>query len=183
MKLLFVATVIILAMLIELLSGSIGLYLPLTALVAFYLYGSMSLEIGIFVALLAGIILDLVYGRTLILTPIILIVAIGAGWCLHRKRPELLLETIPSGIAVGIVVAVGASVMRLLNGLPHPFQRLPWEMVWLGGIGLLLFPLVIIILDPIAQQLGFPRFIKKSRSRWNQHSQGSSRLRAQESQD
>ena len=116
MKAVFLITVTALAMLAELLAGNVGIYLPLTAYAVFYFTCSISAAAGVAAAIVAGTVLDLIYGRTLLLTPLILLAALAAGWSLRRNQMETLLEAALPGMAIGATAALGAAALRMPGG-------------------------------------------------------------------
>ncbi len=180
MKPYFLVTVTALAMLAELLFGNLGIYLPLTAYAVFYFLCSFSAAAGIAAAIVAGTVLDLIYGRNFLLTPFILLAACGAGWSLRRNRMETLLEAALPGMAAGVAAALGAAAFQLPGGRPPSLQLLVWQLIWFGVTGLLLLPLTVLLLDSIAHTLGLPQFLKESRSRLNRNPLGSRPRRVRE---
>ena len=179
MKAAFLITVTALAMLAELLAGNVGIYLPLTAYAVFYFTCSISAAAGVAAAIVAGTVLDLIYGRTLLLTPLILLAALAAGWSLRRNQMETLLEAALPGMAIGATAALGAAALRMPGGQP-PSWLLLWQAVWFGSIGLLLLPLTVFVLDSAARTLGLPEFLKETRSRLNRNQLGSRPRRVRE---
>lgn len=179
MKAVFLITVTALAMLAELLAGNVGIYLPLTAYAVFYFTCSISAAAGVAAAIVAGTVLDLIYGRTLLLTPLILLAALAAGWSLRRNQMETLLEAALPGMAIGATAALGAAALRMPGGQP-PSWLLLWQAVWFGSIGLLLLPLTVFVLDSAARTLGLPEFLKETRSRLNRNPLGSRPRRVRE---
>ena len=107
MKAVFLITVTTLAMLAELLAGNVGIYLPLTAYAVFYFTCSISAAAGVAAAIVAGTVLDLIYGRTLLLTPL-----------MRRNQMETLLEAALPGMAIGATAALGAAALRMPGGQP-----------------------------------------------------------------
>ncbi len=154
-----------LALMLELLAGQLGLPLLLVALVIYYALLTTSTAMGFAIAIAAGILIDLIYGRTLPVTPVILAAALLTGRLIHLKEPTHPLETALPGMGIALVAILGNSVARLaLSTLPGKFNELIWELIFFGAVGLVIMPVLTIILDGIGRKLGLDTAIQEPKS-------------------
>ena len=179
MKAIFLIIMTSLMMLVELLLGNVGLYLPLTAYAVFYFTGSISTEAGAVTGIFAGIVLDLIYGRAVLLTPLILLAALVAGRSLRHKQAKTLIDVALPGLIIGAVAVVGAALLRVPDR-QYSFSLLLWQTIWFGSVSVVLLPLTVFLLDSIAHLLVLPEFLTLPHSRLNYNPLGSRPHRVRE---
>lgn len=149
----FILLTLFFAIYCEVLVGSIGIIIPLTALSVFYFSVSFGWKSGIFIGIIAGTILDMLYGRTFPLSAYtMLAVAIFSLIWLHQGEPEsVLLHFLPGTVSSFINVFP----FLLLNtihygGIANNFFILLFSMV----AGALMLPVLILVYDFLAKKLG-----------------------------
>ena len=153
------------SLLIEFLTGQIGLPLLLAALVVYYISLADSLEMGFTVAIGFGILTDLVYCRSLPVTAAILCAALLAGRLIRIKPPNHPLETAMPGMGVALVALLGGGLARIaLSRQPENFADLGWQLIFFGVIGLCLMPLLTAGLDAAGGKLGLAPAVQDAKS-------------------
>lgn len=155
MKAVFVFTLLWASLLVELLTGLIGLPLLLAALVIYYVSLVTSLGIGFSAAIGFGILTDLVYGRELPVTAAILAAALLTGRLVRLSPPTHPLETALPGMGIALAGLLGSGIARLaLSGQPANFREFLWELIFFGALGLFLMPLMTVLFDAVGRKLG-----------------------------
>ena len=143
----------------EVIIGSQGIILPLTSLSLFYLSISLGWRTGLLISIVAGTAIDMLYGRSYIITPFLMILTVGVStvW-LHRGDPvSILPNLIPGALAAFIVtfppVAVGIY-----------YRESYTDGFWLLSVsivsGAFLLPVIISFLDTVAEKCGLPLYRK-----------------------
>ena len=166
MKICFEITVLALLLLAELLIGNVGLNLGLTAFALFYFSVTISMENALFGAVICGCVLDGIYGRPGLFSPLILIGAVLGGWALRRYAAYHLLESMLPGVLIGEVVTLGGALaVRWWGGAPPRLEMLIWQTIFNGALGLLLMPALVAVLDYFATVLRLNGFMTGPRSR------------------
>ncbi len=146
----------------ELLAGSYGLMLPITAMLIFYFSVSNGWRVGLFSAVLAGTIIDLTFGRSWFLTPVLLAMTVGFAmiWFRRVEAKSIFLNSIPGAIIAFICIC------PLL--LPDPwFLGLNFTSLFQASSMLLfsmlfaaiLLPFLVILLDIASEKLGFELYV------------------------
>ena len=143
----------------EVIIGSLGIILPLTSLTLFYLSISLGWRNGLLIAVVAGTSIDMLYGRSHIITPFLMILTVGVSmvW-LHRGDPvSILPNLIPGALAAFIVT------------FPPVAVSIYYQESYIRGIrllsmsvisGALLLPVIISFLDSVAERCGLPLYRK-----------------------
>ena len=165
MKALYFFVLLFLALLIELLAGSFVLPLFLPALVIYYLSLSGRTGAAFYLAVLFGVLLDLVYGRELPTTALVLVAALSAGRLIRLKAPVHPYETALPGMGVALIAILGDGVVSLtLTREPEALGTFFWKLIFFGALGLFLMPLLTIGLDAVGKKLGFPGALREPKS-------------------
>ena len=102
----FIFLLIFLSIYIEVLAGSMGILFSLTALSVFYFSISHGWSVGLFVGLCAGTILDMLYGRGLLLTQFSMMMVTGFSvfWLHHGEPESVLLHFLPGAVISFIAI-------------------------------------------------------------------------------
>lgn len=157
-RVIYIFLVLFLAMVFQIYLGNIGLIVPLTALLVFYLTIVFDWQMGMLSGVFAGIILDLLYGRTLFISPCInILVSILAIVWLHKGELKFLaLQMFPAAILslLYIVPFVYLTYQQTQHGFFLAMKGLGVIAVS-TVISMLLFPCIIKVLDVINGPLGF----------------------------
>lgn len=131
---------------LQLLIGATGLILPITALSIFYLSIISDWQTGIITAAVTGSVVDLLYGRTIFLSPLLLIIIslLAILWLYKGELKYIPFQFIPGG------------VISLIYICPELFFT---YHVHEQGFYLFLEKLLIVLLSFILSSLIFPPFI------------------------
>ncbi len=165
MRICFEITALTVLLLLELLLGNLGLNLSLTAFVLFYFAVTISLGNALFAAVLCGIVLDALYGRSWPLSPLILTAAVLGGWNLRRYAAYHLLDSVLPGLLIGEIATLGSAWAVHLWGSVPPSDILLWQLIFNGAVGVLLMPVIVLVLDRAASALDLAGFLGTPRSR------------------
>lgn len=153
----FIFLSLFLAIYLEVLVGSMGIIIPLTALSVFYFSVAFGWRMGLFIGLFAGTILDMLYGRAFLLSPYtMLAVAIFSFFWLHQGEPEsVLLYFLPGAISAFISVFP----LLLVNSIYYGGVLSNFFMLVFSSIaGAMLLPIMIPIYDSLARKLGLLQY-------------------------
>ena len=151
--------VVFLSVYFEVMAGAMGIIVPLAALTVFYLSISFGWRAGLITGTLAGLALDMLYGRELILTPCFMMLTVGAAeFWLYRGDPVSILPNLIPGAAAAFLTSFPALAVNSYNtgALMHNFHLLVFSTV----SGALLLPLIISLLDYAAEKFGLPLYRK-----------------------
>ena len=145
-KVVYIFLLIFISIFTQILIGSAGLILPITALSIFYLTIITNWQTGTVTAVIAGSIVDILYGRTIFLTPVLLVIIalLAILWLYKGELKYLPFQTIPAGLISFIYIC------------PHLFFT---YHVYEHGFYLLLGKFLIVLLSLILSSLIFPPFI------------------------
>ena len=165
MRALYVFMLLFLSLLAELLAGSYGIPLFLSALVIYYIALAGPSGAAFYLAVLFGVTLDLVYGRTLPTTAVVLVAALTVGRLIRLKAPVHPFETALPGMGVVLVALFGGGVVRLaLANEPEPLGMFFWNLIFFGALGLFLMPLLTIVFDHAGKKLGLSGALSEPKS-------------------
>lgn len=145
-KVVYIFLLIFISIFIQILVGSTGLILPITALSIFYITIITEWQTGILTAAIAGSIIDILYGRTIFLSPLLLaIIALFAVvWLYKGDLKKLPIQIVPAGCISFTYICPSLFTTYYMH--EHGFY-------------LLLGKLVIVLLSAILSSLIFPFFI------------------------
>jgi len=148
---------------LEILFGTFGIILPLTALLIYYLSAVFGWGVFLFIGIIAGIFIDSLYGRSIFISPAVLggVAMIPAFWTPNPEKVPLMLYTLPGMIASAGTVGPVLLLHNLTEGISlqsglHQLSQLLFA-VFCGAI---LMPSLILLLDFIAFKLGIETFRK-----------------------
>lgn len=155
----FIFLVIFLSIYLEVLAGSMGIIVPATAIALFYLSIAYGWRCGLLVSLIAGTVIDMLYGRSMLITPycMMLTVPVSLIW-LHKGDPSSILPNlIPGSIAAFIVAFPPLLINAFFNGIYlHNFYLLVFSIL----CGAFMLPVVISLLDFVAERQRLPLYRK-----------------------
>lgn len=153
----FVFLVVFFSLYFEVMAGSMGIFFPLTPLVVFYFAINRGLITGMFIGLVAGAVLDLLYGRTLLLSPFTMMAAAGISlFWLHQGDPE----SVPLHFLPGAFVAfITTFPLLLINYVQYgSFLENFFNLVFCTVAGAILLPIMIPFLDSLAKKVELPLY-------------------------
>lgn len=153
----FIFLIIFFSLYFEVLAGSMGLIIPLTALSIFYFAIAHGWVTGIFVGILAGTTLDMLYGRTLMLSPfsMMFVAGISVLW-LHKGEPDsVVLHFFPGALVAFIAVFPILLINTIFYGaIVSNFFILVFSI----ATGAILLPILIPLYDSWAKKHGIPLY-------------------------
>lgn len=172
-KNILLAVMLLLAMMAELIIGSIGWILPLTLPVFYFLTLNTVWYAAGFAAVAAGIILDLALGRTFPVSIPALLVMTLAAYQLRRPQPSELPEVL--GSIAGSVA--GAEAVYAVFATSEYSWGLLLQWLILSAAGIVLTIPVILIGRFLLEQLALPDCFTPRSALWKKHrmQSGSSR--------
>jgi len=158
-KIAFIFLTVFISIYCEILAGALGIILPVTVLSMFYISIAYGWNTGLAAGIIAGTVIDMLYGRSVIITPFFMMPAVAAAeFWLHRGDPVSVLPNLMPGALVAFLVSfpVLASNSYHTGVWLHNFYLLVFSVV----SGALLLPLIIAFLDRLAEKLGLPLYRK-----------------------
>ena len=150
--------------LLEVLLGSSGVLLPLTAMVAFYFYVLRCWRQALLLSWAIGTMVDMAYGRSFpyYLVLLLLVLLIARVWKGYQMTHLYVAQAVP-GIVIGAVTGIFASATSLMTlGEDTPFPVLSFVWLTLKSIGLTAFvlPMLVWLLESCTKVLGLRRFTR-----------------------
>jgi hypothetical protein len=163
--------ILFIAIVLEVLIGSLGIIAPFTALALFYFVPILGKYPAISTAIITGFFIDDLYGRTFICTPITLtiVVIVAYTWIVSINSRNNIFHSIP-GIFIAIIYIAPLTLISLFK------MAITKDLIIQNGsiliIGILIssisLPVLITLLDFLSKQLGFELF----KDYWKKHFQG-----------
>lgn len=155
----FIFLVLFTAIFMEVICGALGWLIPLSALAIFHISIVYGWKRGMLLGVLAGSVIDSLYGRIVLTTPfaMILIAAGGVLW-LHKGDTSSILPNFLPGALAGFAVALP---QLFLNAWSQKTIFLNMEVLVFATIsGSLILPAMIAFLDYISERSGLPMYLK-----------------------
>jgi hypothetical protein len=147
----------------QFMAGNLGLYLPLVPLGIFYFSINGGWLRGTAAAIIAGLIIDMLYSRPYLLSSwlYILVVIFAAYWLIYQSTRQLSASILP-GLAIPAIVLVpqwllivaginDVSMFILKTSLPMTVFCLLFSAAFL--------PVLILILDKMCRKCGLPLYV------------------------
>jgi len=155
----FIFLIIFSSVYFEVIAGTMGIILPLTAISIFYLSITFGWKKGLLLSLIAGTIIDMLYGRTVIVTPyfMIMIVAASMFW-LHKGDPVSILPHLIPGATAAFLVSfplLAVNTYRTEMYIDNFFLLIGCIVA-----GAVLMPIMIAFFDYLAEKQGLPLYRK-----------------------
>lgn len=162
----FIATLLLLFALPELIAGAFGTVLPLTGALICYLTLIYSWRTGIAAGFAVGVVLDLAFGRDFPWLVIAFAFLVLIAWGFRHNRefrdwPDLILPMLASlaGMELIFFIAELSGCDGSWEAVAGLLGLLVWNCVWGTLLGCLVAPL----LDWLAGMLGLPHALKSER--------------------
>ena len=164
MRKFFYFTILLLALLADLLIGNIGFSISLSAAVLLYIAGAAGIKYALWASVLTGVFLDMNYARPETFSAVILPLAVGAG-CYFMPKKEYryqLYRSLFSGAATGGVFVLGnaAAIFMLYGKTGYPsgiLSQFAASMLF----GVCSFPVLVLVLDSLAKKINLPGYLAK----------------------
>lgn len=155
--LMFIFLVIFVSLYFEVMAGSMGIFIPLTSLAVFYFAINRGWVVGMLIGMIAGTVLDLLYGRTLMLSPFTMMFAAGISlFWLHQGDPEsVLLHFLPGAF----VAFINTFPILLINSIHYgSYMQNFFNLIFSTVAGALILPIMIPLLDALAKKVAIPLY-------------------------
>ena len=155
----FIFLILFSSIYIEVLAGNFGLIIPLSAISIFYLSVTFGWKNGLLLGIATGTVIDMLYGRTVIITPYLMMLTVAAGnFWLHKGDPVSILPHLIPGATVAILTTLpllAFSAYHTENYLDNLYKLI--TSVTLGSI---MLPLMIAFFDHLAYKQDLPLYKK-----------------------
>jgi hypothetical protein len=155
--LMFVFLIIFVSLYCEVLVGSMGIFIPITSLSVFYFAIHRGWIAGMFIGLIAGTTLDLLYGRTLLLSSFTMMFVAGISiFWLHKGEPEsVLLHFLPGAF----VAFITTFPLLIINSFQYgSFVQNLLNLIFCTVAGAILLPVMIPLFDSLAKKVELPLY-------------------------
>lgn len=155
----FIFLTVFISIYLEVLTGSMGIIVPLTGAAVFYLAIAYGWRTGLVISLVAGSAIDMLYGRALLITPYCMMLTVFASllW-LHKGDPvSALPNLIPGALTAFIVTFPWLALNTYFN---HNYLQNLYLLIFSVLCGALMLPILIPIFDYIAEKQGLPLYRK-----------------------
>ncbi len=153
----FIFLCVFISVYLEVLAGALGIVMPLTALCVFYLAVSRGWISGMFVGMLAGAVLDLLYGRSMLISAFLMIAVAGLSnvWIHWGDTHSALFHFLPGACAalVAVIPPVILNSMRLAS-----LHNSILVLIFSTLSGAVLLPVMIPLYDLAAEMVGLPLY-------------------------
>jgi len=162
MKIFFLVTTLLAALLADLLIGNFGFSVSLTTGTLLYFCGSFGSKHTLLAAVAAGVFLDMCYARPEAFSAAVLLTATAAGMYFipAREYRNSLIRSLPVGAAAeGVFVLANAAAISCIWGKTGYPSGIPAHLMTAMLFGMLCFPGLTILLDTIAATLNLPRYL------------------------
>lgn len=155
----FIFLVLFTAIFMEVVFGALGWLIPLSALAIFHISIVYGWRTGMIAGVVAGAVIDSLYGRSAMTTPFAMIlIAYGSVLWLNKGDTSSILPNFLPGAIAGFVVALP---LLLLNAWWRKSVFPNMEVLIFATIsGSLILPAMIAFLDYISEKSGLPMYQK-----------------------
>ncbi|MBN1865018.1 MAG: hypothetical protein JW808_08965 [Victivallales bacterium] len=151
---------------LEVLAGSLGVVIPMTALCVFCISVSRGWITGMSVGMVAGAVLDLLYGRSMLVSAFSMMAIAGLSnmWLYWGDTQSAFFHFLPGACAAMVAVLPAVTLNSLRPGsLYSSVLILTFSML----TGAFLLPMLIPLYDLAAEMVGMPLY-RTARSRVSQ---------------
>ncbi|OGV58296.1 MAG: hypothetical protein A2X49_01765 [Lentisphaerae bacterium GWF2_52_8] len=148
---------------LEVFFGSYGILVPLVGVAVYYVSVTYDWDIGLLAGICCGAIIDSVYGRGVYFSSLLFaaVVPLAMFWLCFVETRSVAMLAIPGACIGGICSGVLAGASLLLCGFSWDvFFQSGAALLFAMGAGALLLPSSVLVLDALAEDLGFELFAK-----------------------
>lgn len=146
---------------LQLLFGSLALHLPLCIAGIFYICVAYSWRCGLFWAVLAGISLDLLYGREFLMSTAAFLLTVLFAEYWWRRTSVRLRNCIPAGAGIALLGMVPVWLYKIIMYpvyLVTVLQSLLPVTIFTVCLNALFLPFLVMVLDEIGEKVKLPLF-------------------------
>lgn len=145
----------------QIMIGNLGIFLPVTASMIFYITVCFGWQRGMFCAVVSGLVLDVLYG-TSNQTPLIFLAVCGlaAFWLLYQQVRPASINFIP-GILTALITVLPQMLIKIYDngwGIYIFNEWLP-SIFFVMSFCALFLPLIIVVCDHFGKSLGLPVYV------------------------
>jgi len=162
-SLIYMLTVMFIAIALEVLFGSYGFWIPVTGYLVFYITVVWRWQLGVASALIMGMCVDLLYFRQYTYSAVLLliVVAIAAVW-LIRADDKAWWQRVFPGMLIGGIYVIPQAVYNsfFLGWYPDLLLRNILSCFFVIMLSGTVLPVLVGLLDSVAEHLGTSRFNK-----------------------
>lgn len=159
----YITFLLFLAVLIETLIGSLGIIIPFTALLIFYISITYGWDLAVLCCLVAGLFIDINYGRSFFISPFSLsaIVILAMFWLYRGEAKSLALHVIPGALAGAFYFLPLILIsIYLTNFSAGVFTQELSHLIFCTVVSAVLLPVLVIVLDCVAEIFDFEIYAK-----------------------
>ena len=145
----------------QILIGNLGVFLPITAIMIFYVTVCFGWQRGMFCAVVSGLVLDVLYGISNH-TPLLFLAVCGlaAFWLLYQQVRPASINFIP-GILTALITVLPQMLIKIYDngwGIYIFNEWLP-SMFFVMSFSALFLPFIIVVCDHFGKSLGLPVYV------------------------
>jgi hypothetical protein len=155
----FIFLIIFTSIYIEVITGRMGLIIPFTAVSIFYLSITFGWKRGLWLSIIAGTVIDMLYGRSIIVTPYLMLFTVAASmFWLHKGDPVSILPNLIPGATAAFLVSFPLLAVNAYQTKTY-LENL-YTLIISVVAGAVLLPLMIALFDYLAYKQGLPLYRK-----------------------
>ena len=159
----FLFLILFLSIFCEVIFGSFGLIVPVSACAIFYISVNYGWKLSIVLSLLTGLVIDVLFGRHGFLTSYLLFfISIFAVYWLHKGILKIIrLQVIP-GIFIGLIYAA-PQLLSCYFAYDSGFLLFLYKIISLMFTIILsaaLLPFMVLIMDSFSEKFDLPLYVK-----------------------
>ena len=155
----FIFLILFFSVYLEVLLGSAGIIVPLSAISIFYLAVTFGWKNGILLSIITGTVIDMLYGRTIIITPYLMMLTVAAGtFWLHKGDPVSIMPHLIPGATVALIITLPFLAFNAYR--TDMFLNNLYKLTISIVSGSLLLPMMIAFFDYLAFKQGMPLYRK-----------------------
>jgi hypothetical protein len=145
----------------QIMLGNLGLFLPVTATMIFYITVCFGWQRGMLCSVVAGLALDVLYGISN-LTPFIFLAVCGlaAFWLVYQQVRPASINFIP-GMLTALITFFPQMLIKIYNNSFGIYIFNEWlpSMFFVISFCAILLPVIIVICDHFGKSLGLPVYV------------------------
>jgi cell shape-determining protein MreD len=151
----YIFIVLFISVMLEVIAGSSGVIIPLTALAVFYFSMVYGWKIGLFLGFVSGLAVDMLYGRVIPVSALSFaaVSVVTVFWLLKGETKDFYLHIVP-GILTAAVAVTPVLVFHSNEIAVSGFANFAFLFLFSLTAGAFCLPFLIIFLDMLSEWLG-----------------------------
>ncbi len=155
----FIFLILFFSVYLEILAGLTGIIIPLSAISIFYLSVTFGWKSAMLLGIVTGTVIDMLYGRSIIITPYLMMLTVAAGtFWLHKGDPVSIMPHLIPGATVALIVTL--PLLAFSTYRTDIYLSNLYKLAISAVSGSLLLPIMIALFDYLAFKLGLPLYRK-----------------------